>query len=139
MAKGSFVKDTVVESTQFDPWHLELTVALPIGPTCQLSAVWAIAEHRAKSSGGDSACHCRCLRSREGRVRRSRGAAAVPEGRGRCSRRADEARAALYNSACCHAKLRRWQPAVDAISAAVNDYDLKLTVAINVRRRPWQS
>ncbi len=52
---------------------------------------------------------------------------------------ADEARAALYNSACCHAKLRQWQPAVDAISAAVNDYDLKLTVAFNVRRRPWQS
>ena len=48
---------------------------------------------------------------------------------------ADEACAALYNSACCYAKLRQWQPAVDAISAAVNDYDLKLTVAVNVRSR----
>ena len=46
----------------------------------------------------------------------------------------DEARAALYNSACCYAKQRQWQPAVDAVTAAVNDYDLKLTVAINVRR-----
>ena len=45
----------------------------------------------------------------------------------------DEARAALYNSACCYAKQRQWQPAVDAVTAAVNDYDLKLTVAINVR------
>lgn len=45
----------------------------------------------------------------------------------------DEARAALYNSACCFAKQRQWQPAVDAVTSAVNDYDLKLTVAINVR------
>lgn len=44
----------------------------------------------------------------------------------------DEARAALYNSACCYAKQKRWQPAVDAVVSAVNDYDLKLSVAVKV-------
>ncbi|KAK9822081.1 hypothetical protein WJX74_005614 [Apatococcus lobatus] len=42
----------------------------------------------------------------------------------------DEARAALYNSACAHAKLKQWQPATDAVRKAVNDYQLRLTVAI---------
>lgn len=42
----------------------------------------------------------------------------------------DEARAALYNSACCYTKLKRWQLAVDATVSAVNDYDLKLSVAV---------
>ena len=44
----------------------------------------------------------------------------------------DEARAALYNSACAHAKLKQWQPATDAVRKAVNDYQLRLTVAIKV-------
>ena len=44
----------------------------------------------------------------------------------------DEARAALYNSACAHAKLKQWQPATDAVKRAVNDYRLRLTVAIKV-------
>lgn len=43
----------------------------------------------------------------------------------------DEARAAAYNAACAHTRLRQWQPAVDAIKRAVNEYDLKLTVALN--------
>ncbi len=45
----------------------------------------------------------------------------------------DEARAALYNSACAHAKLKQWQPATDAVRRAVNDYKLRLTVAVKVR------
>ena len=44
---------------------------------------------------------------------------------------ADEARAACYNAACAQARLRQWQPAVDSITRAVNEYDLKLTVALN--------
>ncbi|KAK9816632.1 hypothetical protein WJX72_003075 [[Myrmecia] bisecta] len=42
----------------------------------------------------------------------------------------DEARAALYNSACCYVKLKQWQPAADAVVKAVNDHNLKLEVAI---------
>lgn len=42
----------------------------------------------------------------------------------------DEARAALYNAACAHTKLRQWQLAADAVVAAINDYDLKLSVAM---------
>jgi len=45
----------------------------------------------------------------------------------------DEARAALYNSACCYTKLKQWQLAVDATVSAVNDYDLKLSVAVKAR------
>ena len=48
----------------------------------------------------------------------------------------DEARAALYNSACCYTKQKRWQPAVDAVVSAVNDYDLKLSVAVKARYKP---
>lgn len=45
----------------------------------------------------------------------------------------DEARAAMYNSACVHAKQGRWQAATDAIKTAVNEYNLKLSVAKAVR------
>ena len=45
---------------------------------------------------------------------------------------ADEARAALYNSACCYTKQKQWQAAVDAVVSAVNDYDLKFSVANQV-------
>ena len=48
---------------------------------------------------------------------------------------ADEARAALYNAACAHTKLRQWQAAADAVLAAINDYELKLAVAMKVRAR----
>jgi tetratricopeptide (TPR) repeat protein len=44
---------------------------------------------------------------------------------------ADEARAACYNAACAQARLKQWQAAVDSITRAVNDHDLKLTVALN--------
>lgn len=44
----------------------------------------------------------------------------------------DEACAALYNSACCYVKQKRWQEATDAVVRAVNDYNLKLEVAIQV-------
>ena len=43
-----------------------------------------------------------------------------------------EAQAALYNAGCCHVKLRQWQPAVDAVTAAVNDWGVKLKVAQEV-------
>jgi tetratricopeptide (TPR) repeat protein len=46
---------------------------------------------------------------------------------------ADEARAALYNSACGYAKQKRWREATDAVARAINDYDLKLQVALEVR------
>lgn len=44
----------------------------------------------------------------------------------------DEARAALYNSACAHARLKNWQEAADGVVRAVNDYSLKLEVAVKV-------
>lgn len=44
----------------------------------------------------------------------------------------DEARAALYNAACCHTKLKQWQPAVECAMKAINEYDLKLVVALRV-------
>lgn len=43
----------------------------------------------------------------------------------------DEARAACYNAACAQARLRQWQPAVDSIKRAVNEHELKLSVALN--------
>jgi len=45
----------------------------------------------------------------------------------------DEARAALYNGACAKAKLKQWQGAADDVTRAVNDYKLKLDVAVKVR------
>ena len=45
----------------------------------------------------------------------------------------DEARAALYNSACCLTKEKQWQPAADAIAKACNEYGLKYTVALKVQ------
>lgn len=42
----------------------------------------------------------------------------------------DEARAALYNSACCLAKEKKWQAAANAIAKACNEYGLKYTVAL---------
>ena len=42
----------------------------------------------------------------------------------------DEMRAALYNSACAYTKLRQWQEATNAVIQAVNDYDLRLVVAL---------
>jgi tetratricopeptide (TPR) repeat protein len=43
----------------------------------------------------------------------------------------DEARAAYYNSACALAKLGRWQEAGDSVVTAVNEYGLKLKVAVD--------
>jgi tetratricopeptide (TPR) repeat protein len=45
----------------------------------------------------------------------------------------DEARAAHYNAACAYAKLKQWPQAAESVKAAVNDYDLKLQVALEVR------
>lgn len=45
----------------------------------------------------------------------------------------DEARAALYNSACCLTKEKQWQAAADAIAKACNEYGLKYTVALKVQ------
>ncbi|KIY95615.1 hypothetical protein MNEG_12345, partial [Monoraphidium neglectum] len=42
----------------------------------------------------------------------------------------EEASAALYNAGCAHAKQKEWQKASDAILRAVNDYNLKLSVAL---------
>lgn len=42
----------------------------------------------------------------------------------------DEMRAAVYNSACAYVKLKRWQEASEALQRAINDYDVKLAVAL---------
>lgn len=44
----------------------------------------------------------------------------------------DEACAALYNKACAHARLKNWQEAANDVVSAVNDYGLKLDVAVKV-------
>lgn len=46
----------------------------------------------------------------------------------------DEARAALYNSACCLVKEKQWQAAADAVAEAINDYGLKYAIALKVRQ-----
>ena len=46
----------------------------------------------------------------------------------------DEARAALYNKACAHARLKKWQEAADDVVRAVNEYGLRLEVAVKVRQ-----
>ena len=58
----------------------------------------------------------------------------------------DEARAALYNSACALTKLKRWDEAADAVVSAVNDRGLKLSVALRDpdlallrERREWNT
>ena len=48
------------------------------------------------------------------------------------SRLQDEARAALYNSACARARLRQWQEAADDVVRACNEYGLKFEVAAKV-------
>ena len=44
----------------------------------------------------------------------------------------DEARAALYNSACCLVKDKQWQAAADAVAEACNKYGLKYAIAVKV-------
>ena len=44
----------------------------------------------------------------------------------------DEARAALYNGSCAKVKLKDWQGAADDVLRAVNEYKLKLEVAVKV-------
>lgn len=58
----------------------------------------------------------------------------------------DEARAALYNAACAHAKLQQWQQSAESVVRAVNEYNLKLVVALRDpdlaelrERREWTS
>ncbi|KAL3152224.1 hypothetical protein ABBQ32_001308 [Trebouxia sp. C0010 RCD-2024] len=42
----------------------------------------------------------------------------------------DEARAALYNSACCLVLEKQWQAAADAVAEACNKYGLKYAIAL---------
>lgn len=49
----------------------------------------------------------------------------------------EEAIAALYNAGCAHAKRKEFREAADSILTAVNDYNLKLSVALAVR--VWRS
>lgn len=60
----------------------------------------------------------------------AQGALSLFQGAMALSPSADEARAALYNSACAHTRLKQWAPAAAAVVSAVNDYDLKLSVAV---------
>lgn len=46
--------------------------------------------------------------------------------------RPEEAQAALYNSACCQVKLKQWQAAADSVAEAVNSYNMRLKVALEV-------
>lgn len=45
----------------------------------------------------------------------------------------EEATACWYNLGCALAKAKQWQPAVDAIVTAVNDYNLKIIVPLKVQ------
>lgn len=45
----------------------------------------------------------------------------------------DEARAAKYNAACVHAQRKEWQEAVTCLKVAVNKYNLKAKVILEVR------
>jgi len=45
----------------------------------------------------------------------------------------EEAIAALYNAGCAHAKRKEWAEAANVILSAVNDYNLKISVALQVR------
>ncbi|GFH31494.1 acetylglucosaminyltransferase, partial [Haematococcus lacustris] len=42
----------------------------------------------------------------------------------------DEARAALYNMGCVLVKQKQWAPAAACVVKAINDYGLKLSVAL---------
>ena len=44
----------------------------------------------------------------------------------------DEARAAKYNAACVHAQQKEWQKAVNCLKEAVNAYNLKAKVILEV-------
>lgn len=44
----------------------------------------------------------------------------------------EEAAAALFNLGCAHAKMRNFKAAAEAIGTAINDHNLKLTVALKV-------
>ena len=44
----------------------------------------------------------------------------------------DEAMAALYNLGCALSKDKQWKAAADAIVLAINDYRLRLAVALKV-------
>ena len=44
----------------------------------------------------------------------------------------DEARAAMYNSACCLVKEKQWQAAADAVAEACNKHGLKYSIALKV-------
>lgn len=44
----------------------------------------------------------------------------------------DEAMAALYNLGCAYTKQKKWKLASEAIIRAINDYKLKLSVALKV-------
>lgn len=46
-----------------------------------------------------------------------------------------EAAAALFNLGCAYAKQRKFKQAADAIGRAINEHDLKLSVALKVRWR----
>lgn len=47
----------------------------------------------------------------------------------------EEAAAALFNLGCAYAKQKKWQQAADAIGQAVNEHNLKLSVALKVSAR----
>jgi tetratricopeptide (TPR) repeat protein len=51
----------------------------------------------------------------------------------------EEAAAALYNLACAYAKKRKFKEACQALQEAVDDHNLKISVAINVSRNPLGS
>jgi tetratricopeptide (TPR) repeat protein len=51
----------------------------------------------------------------------------------------EEAAAALYNLACAYAKQRKFKEACQALQEAVDDHNLKISVAINVSRTPVEA
>ncbi len=45
----------------------------------------------------------------------------------------EEATAALYNLGCAYTKLKQYKPAAEAICKAINEHNLKLSVALKVK------
>lgn len=44
----------------------------------------------------------------------------------------EETMAAIYNSACCYTRLKRFPEAAEAVKSAVNSHGLKLSIALEV-------
>ena len=120
------------------------TVTHPFGSASQVVAVRSKKAAMTLSKRG----HCVIMRASNQQGSKSKAEVAVEEGlelfgAGEAERaleqfllaqqlngNRDEMCAAIYNSSCAYVKLKRWSEAVDALERAINDYDVKLVVAL---------